>query len=418
MTHTGSVVRGLFRQRFFYLASFILFIALCATGRAATQGFAHTSGPQIVDANGHPLYLRGINLGNWLEAEGYMFHFDGSPQSPREIEELTDELLGPAEAAKFWHEYRDKYITRDDIQFLRKAGFNSVRIPIDYQFFVPGDAEGFTLLDRVIGWAQEAGLYVVIDMHCAPGGQTGTNIDNSWGFPWLFESVESQQETIDIWKQIAEHYRDSKTVLGYDLLNEPIPHFPALQIYNARLEPLYRRIVTAIREVDRNHVVILGGAQWDTNFKAFGPPFDSNTVYQLHKYWMTPNQASIQEYVDFRERYQVPIWLGESGENNDEWIAQFVTVLEKNNIGWAFWPYKKMDATSSVVSFNRPQYWDEILAFAKLPDGTGNAEKRIAARPPMDHIHAAFADLLKDIEFANCTKNPGYLKALGLPHSE
>jgi endoglucanase len=418
VTNTRSIARRSFRRWFVFLATLVLLNAPSLTSRAAqpktSHGYAHTSGGELVDGDGHPLYLRGINLGNWLEAEGYMFHFDHGPQSPREIEELTNELLGPAEAAQFWREYRDKYITRDDIEFLRKTGFNSVRIPIDYRFFVPGDSEGFTLLDRVVGWAQDAGLYVVIDMHCAPGGQTGTNIDNSWGYPWLYESAESQQQTLDIWKSIAEHYRDSKTVLGYDLLNEPIPHYPELQIYNAQLEPLYRRIVAVVREVDHHHVVILGGAQWDSNFKVFGPPFDSNAMYTLHKYWMSPEQASVQQYVDFRERYHVPIWLGESGENKDEWIAQFVTVLEKNNIGWAFWPYKKMDATSSVVAFSRPRYWDEIVAFAKTGGGTGNAEKQIAQRPPMDHIHAAFADLLKNIEFANCTKNPGYLQALGL----
>ena len=384
------------------------------TSHAAQNGFAHTRGAQLVDANGRPLLLRGINLGNWFEIEGYMFHFEHGPQSTREIEALTSELLGPAESARFWHEYREKYITRDDIQFLCSAGFNSVRIPIDYRLFTAGNTEGFALLDRVIGWAQEAGLYVIIDMHSAPGGQTGTNIDNSYGYPWLYESAESQQETIEIWKNIAAHYRDSKTVLGYDLLNEPIPHYPELQKYNDKLEPLYRRIVGAIREVDRHHVVILGGAQWDSNFKVFGPPFDSNVMYTLHKYWMPPEQSAIQQYVDFRDRYHVPLWLGESGENKDEWIAQFVTVLERNDIGWCFWPYKRMDATSSIVSFSRPRYWDEIVAFARERGGTGDAEKQIARRPPMDHIRAAFDDLLKNIEFANGTKNPGYLKALGL----
>ena len=397
-----------------FVVLFLFAASLSTPAHGADRGFVHTDGPKLVDAQNHPLYLRGINLGNWFETEGYMFHFDHGPQSTREIEDLANELLGPAEAAHFWREYRDKYITRDDIQFLHKAGFNSVRIAIDYRLFTAGNTEGFALLDRVIGWAQEAGIYVAIDMHAAPGGQTGSNIDNSWGYPWLYESAESQQEMLDIWKRIAQHYRDSTTVLGYDLLNEPIPHYPSLQKYNDRLEPLYRRIVASIREADPHHVVILGGAQWDTNFKIFGPPFDSNVMYTLHKYWMPPEQAAVQPYVDFRERYHVPLWLGESGENNDEWIAQFVQLLEKNDIGWAFWPYKKMDATSSVVSIEKPRYWDEIIEFAKQRAGTGDAEKQIARRPPMDHIQAAFDDLLKNIEFANCRKNPGYLKALGL----
>jgi len=395
-------------------------LALAISAHAAANGFVHTNGSQLVDGQGHALNLRGTSLGNWMVPEGYMFRLEQGPQSGREIEALVNELLGPTAATQFWHDYRDRYVTRADIQFLHHAGYNSIRIPIDYRFFTPGNEEGFTLpegftlLDRVIGWAQEAGLYVVLDMHAAPCGQTGTNIDNSWGYPWLFESPECQQQIIDIWKSIAAHYRDSKTVLGYDLLNEPIPHFPQLQIYNARLEPLYRRIVAGVREVDTHHVVILGGAQWDTNFSVFGPPFDSNVMYTFHKYWTPPEQPAIQPYLDFRDRYHVPLWLGESGENTDAWVSQFRQLLEKNQIGWAFWPYKKMERTSAPVSFNRPQYWDEIVAFAKTRGSTGDAEKQIARRPPMDHIRAAFADLLQNIEFQHCTQNADYLAALGL----
>ncbi len=384
----------------------------------AQSGFVHTQGNQLVDGQGRVLMLRGTNLGNWLVREGYMFHFDDGPQSTREIEALTNELLGPTAAQKFWRDYMDSYVTRDDIQFIKRAGFNSIRIPFHYKYFLPGDDEGFALLDRVIGWSREAGLYVILDMHCAPGGQTGTNIDDSWGYPWIYDDPEAQQLTVDIWKRIAAHYRDSTTVLGYDLLNEPIPQYPQLQGYNKDLDPLYRKIVAGVREVDRNHVVILGGAQWDTNFAVFGPPFDKNVMYNLHKYWMKPVKEEIQPYLDFRDRYHVPIWMSESGENTDAWVAQFVQLLEQNQVGWAFWPYKKMDATSSPVSFSRPIYWDEIVTFAKLPGGTGEAEKRIAKRPPQEHITAAFADLLDKVQLRNCRTNEGYLKALGMasPH--
>ena len=109
-------------------------------------------------------------------------------------------------------------------------------------------------------------------MHCAPGGQTGTNIDDSWGYPWIFESDEEQQFAVGFWRSIAQRYADEPTVLGYDLLNEPIP--PAVAQLNPRLEPLYRKITKAIRQVDPNHAVILGGAQWDSNFDVFGPPID------------------------------------------------------------------------------------------------------------------------------------------------
>lgn len=377
---------------------------------AAAGGFAHVQGKYLAAPSGEKLLLRGINLGNWLVPEGYMFHFDKGPASFREISALFNDLTGPAEAARFWTQYRDAYIREEDIRFIRDAGFNSVRIPFHYALVDDGTA--FPLLDRVIGWCRRSHLWVILDMHCAPGGQTGTNIDDSWGYPWLFESAEEQKHTIDVWRRVAQRYRDEAAVLGYDLLNEPIP--PQVSQYNPRLEPLYRRITEAIREVDPNHAIILGGAQWDSNFQVFGPPFDHNAIYTFHKYWTAATQEVIQPYLDFRERYQVPIWMGESGENQDSWIAQFRELLEKNEIGWTFWPYKKMDATSCPVSFARPKFWDEIVTYAAQPGGVGAAEEKMKERPAMQRSREALADLLEKVRLENCRTNAGYLKALGM----
>ena len=400
--------------RFFrVLCSFLLFMLL-APALVAQPGFVHASGAELVDASGKPLLLRGTNLGNWFEPEGYMFHLEDSAQSPREIEDLTRELIGPANAEGFWQRWRENYITEADIDRLNAMGFNSVRVPIHWKFFTDDNPEGFRLLDRLVGWARKDRIYIIIDLHCAPGGQTGTNIDDSYGYPWLYLSPEAQQQTIDIWRRIAQHYSREPIILGYDLLNEPIPHFPQLQRFNSDLEPLYRRISAAIRQVDRNHVLILGGAQWDSNFKVFGKPFDSNVMYTFHKYWTAADVSVIREYLEFRDKYKVPIWLGESGENKDEWIAAFVKTLEENHIGWCFWPYKKMDAPSSVVTFDRPVGWDAIVALSKMPAGTGNAEKRIAARPSPEDAGEAFNDLLNKIKFSNEKVNSGYVRALGL----
>lgn len=392
----------------------LLFCLLVVAPVFARSGFIHAQGKYLVDGDGKKLILRGTNLGNWMVAEGYMFHFDKGPQSMREIEALVTQLVGPQQAAKFWQDYRDAYVTERDIQYLKSVGFNTIRVPIHYKFFTPGNTEGFALLDRVIDWSRKAGLYVIIDMHAAPGGQTGANIDDSIGYPWLFEDAQAQADTIDTWKRIAAHYRDNPTVLGYDLLNEPIPHFPQLAKYNAALEPLFRRIVAGIREVDTNHVVILTGAQWDSNFAVLGAPFDKNAMYTFHKYWTAPTQEVIQQYLDYRDRYNVPVWMGESGENTDEWIAQFTKTLESNEISWTFWPYKKMDATSSIVSFSRPAHWDDIVKFAQMPQVTGDNEKLIAARPSIEVANQALAELLQKIRFSECRVNSGYIQALGM----
>ena len=149
------------------------------------------------------------------------------------------------------------------------------------------------------------------------------------GWPWLFSDAAAQQQTIDLWKSLAHRYRDNTAVLGYDLLNEPLPHYPAMRQFDSRLEPLYKRITAAIRSEDSHHAIILGGAQWDSDFTVFGLPFDPNLIYQFHTYWTPPVQATIQKYVDFRAANHVPVWLGESGENKDEWVAQFARLLEK-----------------------------------------------------------------------------------------
>jgi aryl-phospho-beta-D-glucosidase BglC (GH1 family) len=342
-----------------------------------------------------------------------MWHLNnGGPESPREIEALITELVGPQRAHDFWRSYREDYITQSDIHLIKQCGFNSIRVPLHYKFFETDDAEGFTLLDRAVEWAHEENLYIILDMHAAPGGQTGKNIDDSDGYPWLFSDSSAQEHTVAVWQRLARHYRNNPTVLGYDLLNEPIPNYPGLERFNASLEPFYKRLTAAIRQVDNHHILILGGAQWDTNFAVFGPPFDKNVVYSFHRYHAPAEQATVQPYVDFRDQNNVPIWLGESGENADEWIAKFVEVLEKNDIGWAFWPYKKMQATTSVVSFPAPQGWDAIVQFSKQPRATSEEAPRLKVRPEQPVIDRALAGILNNIQLRECKQNQGYIHAL------
>ena len=397
--------------------SLVLSLLVSSTSHGQSR-FVTTSGKDLITPAGKRLLLKGINLGNWLLPEGYMFKFK-TANSPRLIETLINQLVGEEEARRFWKAYQENYITRADIRFIKQSGFNSVRVPFSYRLFVSDgvhprlEGEGYRLLDNVIGWCKEERLYVILDMHAAPGGQTGDNIDDSWGYPFLFESAERQDLLINLWRKIAARYRYEPTVIGFDLLNEPIAHYFIDANLNPRLEPLYRRVVAGIRQVNRNQLIFLGGAQWNTNFKVFGSPFDSRLVYTFHKYWMEVNRGAIQEYLDFRNRYKVPIWMGESGENTDEWISSFRTLLESNNIGWCFWPYKKLEATSCVVSINSPAEWQTIIAFAEGPRTTFEDLRK--HRPAKEKVQQALSNYLEQIKFSNCRINQGYLKALGLP---
>jgi endoglucanase len=140
------------------IALTILLIVI-STGPVASAQYAHTKGEQIVDAQGREIHLRGINLGNWLVPEGYMWQFGGHVQSAREIEGLVTELIGPERSVAFWRTWRDTYVTKDDVRVIHQAGFNSIRVPIHYKFFASDDAEGFPT-DRSIGAMEQGSGYL------------------------------------------------------------------------------------------------------------------------------------------------------------------------------------------------------------------------------------------------------------------
>ncbi len=402
------------------MKNILLAFTLCICINAgAQQKFITTKGKEIIGADGKPFLIRGTNIGNWLVPEGYMFKFQKA-SSAKLINEAFIQLIGPDATRAFWKKYLDNYITQADIHYLKSTGINSVRLPFNYRLFTTedymggeGEARGFMLLDRIIGWCKKEGLYILLDMHCAPGGQTGDNIDDSYGYPFLYENEESRSLCITIWKKIASRYTNETTVLGYDLLNEPIPHFADTAKFNPMLEPVYKAITAAIRSVDKNHILFYGGAQWDSNFGIFGSPFDSKAVYTFHKYWTDTTTSVIQDYIDFRNKYNVPIYCGETGENKDEWVQGFTNTLEKNNIGWHYWPYKKLDNESGFVTFKRPAFYEQVIQFADTARSSFDEIRKV--RPVNNkEVMAAMDGFINNCTFKNCTVNKGYLKALGL----
>lgn len=385
---------------------------------AAAPNFIHAEGTRLLDAQGERFAVKGINLGNWLVPEGYMFEFKRQ-RAPTEIAGVIAALIGPQDAARFWTQFHDDYITQADIRFIKAAGFNTVRVPLHWRLFVtPGDAEdgsadqfagpGWVLLDRLVQWCRDADLRLIIDLHAAPGGQTGVNHDDGSGFPLTFYVPRYRALTVALWKALAAHYRDEPAILGYDLLNEPISPYSDEAYLNPRLEPLYREIVAAIRSVDTHHVVLLAGGQWSTSFAMFGRPFDGNAVYTYHKFWARPTRDALQDYLNFSNRWNVPILIGETGEYNDAWNEKFRELHERLGIGWIFWPYKSLDTQTAVVSIAKPKGWDLI---AKVGSVDTIEPALLPPRPQARKILDAF---LEAVKFANDRVNGDYLNSLGL----
>ena len=274
--------------------------------------------------------------------------------------------------------------------------------------------DGFARIDSVVEWCRSTGLYLILDMHDCPGGQTGDNIDDGHGYPWLFESEVSQVLFCDIWKRIACRYKDEPVILGYELANEPIAHyFENKDALNLLLEPLYKRTVQAIREVDANHVILLGGARWNSDFFMFTDwKFDNNIMYTCHRYGGDPTAEAIKDYIDFRNKTNLPMYMGEIGHNTDEWQARFVEVMKENNIGYTFWPYKKID-NSCMMGIPRPEQWDEIVVkFSETPRGTYKEWRE--ARPNQDAFRKLLMQYVENSRFENCIPQNDYIRSLGL----
>ena len=402
-----------------YLGALAL-LAGCTASRQAEpeQAFMLIEGHDLIAPDGSKFFIRGTNLGNWLNPEGYMFGFSKT-NSPRFINEMLCQMVGEDVAADFWQDFKDNYITRADIDFIASTGANTVRLPFHYKLFTDEDYmgrssghNGYAHIDSVVSWCRDNGLYLILDMHDAPGGQTGDNIDDSYAYPWLMESPRAQQLFCNIWERIAERYASEPVILGYELINEPIAHYFDAESLNACLEPLHKRAVEAIRRHDNNHIVLLGGPQWNSNFSNFTDwGYDDKIMYTCHRYGGEPTAEAISHFIAFRDSTGLPMYMGEIGHNTDEWQAQFCDVLEDNNIGYTFWPYKKLDG-SCMNGISRPADWDSIVAFAETQRDSYAAIR--AARPDTALARKALREFVENSRFENCTPQKSYIKSIKL----
>ena len=154
-------------NRFLICVAFMLAV----TGLQAKGDFVQIDGKNLVKPNGERLYIQGTNLGNWLNPEGYMFGFSRT-NSAWMIDLMMKEMVGPDATASFWQSFRQNYITKKDIEFIARQGANTIRLPFNYKLFTDeyymGETTGkdaFGLIDRVVDWCRETGLYLIFHIN-------------------------------------------------------------------------------------------------------------------------------------------------------------------------------------------------------------------------------------------------------------
>ena len=398
-----------------------LIILLLVQVEGTSQGFLKAEQTQIVNAKGDPVILRGIGLGGYMLQEGYMLKVPFSGQQYI-FKEHVQKLIGKEKTEKFYDAWRENHIQKRDVDSLKKWGFNSIRLPLHYNLFtLPVEdeielgentwlEEGFKLTDSLLSWCKANKMYLILDMHAAPGGQGhDVNIsDRDPDKPSLWESKANQDKLVAVWEKLAERYKDEVWIGAYDLLNEPNWTFEPNKnqngiedTHNKPLRELLVRLTQAVRKIDTNHIVIIEGNGWGNNYRGMLPPWDDNMVLSFHKYWNYNDTSSIQQFLDYRKQYNVPIWLGESGENSNVWFKDAITLMEQNRIGWCWWPLKKLGHNNPLeIKIN--EGYQHLL----------NYWSKKAKKPSEEEAYAALMQLTENLKIENCIVHYDVLDAM------
>ncbi len=373
------------------------------------QGFLHAKSKLIFDGNDEEIHLRGVGLGGWMVLEGYML---GTHGAQHKIREYLESLAGKAAVDKFFEDWLDNFVKEADIKLIADWGYNSIRLPMHYELFfdengqwIEEGSKGLMMTDELLEWCAKHKLYLILDLHAAPGGQGNIqDISDRRDGESLWEDVKYQDMTVVFWRKIAERYAEEKWIGGYDLLNEPNYDFEntghdkgCTNRHNTPMLKLYERIIDAIREVDPNHLIIIEGNCMGSNYRGLESlaTYDPkrNLAFSFHHYWIPNDQAGIQSMLNLRNTLNVPLWRGEIGENSNAWFTDMAKLMLDHRIGWANWPWKKINTLDGPIIMEPIPEWNKVRAYRSNSSNP---------RPTAFETRVAMEKLIVGLDLSNC----------------
>jgi endoglucanase len=349
-----------------------LFALFAATAAGLQTGLAplRIEGKRFVDPSGKPVALRGTNLGGWLVEEIWMTPVQKEPGSLSDLSAAykrfasikdnvslwgtVEDRLGKDAMMRVRKAWRENWIQESDFKRIKDLGFNHVRIPFLYRLVdEPG---GMDWLKKGVDWAKKNGLYVVLDMHGVPGGQSGEHHTGQEGQNKLWSETENIGKTELYWQRVAKEFKNEPVVAAYDLINEPMgaPN-PAM------LAIVYHRVITAIRKVDAKKPVII-----DDGYKGFEttPHAEiggwTQVAYSLHFYHfdakapedhlaeLKKKEPTIKELQGYRN---APVYIGEFNlepKGTPQTMRDYVRDLDRAGFSWSIWTFKTVAPTGPM----------------------------------------------------------------------
>ncbi len=335
--------------------------------------FLRTQKTKILDFQNKPIVLKGVNLGGWLMMEGYILHSLNIPE--QEFKKNFSRKLGKTALINFEKSFRSSFIQEKDIQNIARLGMNCIRVPFHYRLIESSpfrySKQGVRYLDQIIELASKYKIFVILDLHAAPGCQNHDWHSDSFGKADLWKSKNFQERTFSLWEFLADRYKDCSFVAGYDVLNESVLGSDKM------LNRFYKILIKRIREIDKNHILFIEGNKWATDIDCLDQFQDDNLALSIHYYQPIdfvfnfvpflsyPSKCkngvcnksvikkSIEYYAKIARKRSIPVFVGEFGVNYREnrygevnWLKDVLECFEQFDFHWTYWTYKAIKNAS------------------------------------------------------------------------
>ncbi|MBI4309041.1 MAG: cellulase family glycosylhydrolase [Candidatus Omnitrophica bacterium] len=326
------------------------------------DAFLRTSKASIIDGKGQRMRLKGVNFGGWLMMEAYFMH---APNTPEQLmKKGFAKTLGDKALADLEFSFRRNFIQEQDLRRVALWGFNCVRLPFNCRL-IENNPAGFKYLDETLDWANKYNVYVILDLHAAPGSQNPDWHSDSFGKAGLWTKKSNRHRVYALWELLADRYKDEPMIAGYDLLNEAVLEDAAI------LNEFYRETIKAVRRCDKNHILFVEGKHWAQDIAVLDDFPDDHWVYSIHFYEpmeftfnLTPHlryplasqqgiwnkdvmHKRMEGYFKFAKAKQRPIHVGEFGVNyrgglygEHAYVKDLVKCFNDFGFHWNYWTYK------------------------------------------------------------------------------
>jgi endoglucanase len=364
-------------RKAYLLFVIIGFVLIFSSSEETAKAYYTSNGQYFIDRETNDtVILRGFGLGCWLLPEGYMWGIRKLDR-PYQFEQAIEKLIGKDDAAEFWHRFRSNFLVEEEIRLMKSWGCNTLRIPLLASMLQPRENQpenapylysekGFSYLDSLVKWCEKYRIGIIWDLHGSPGSQNGYNISDGDGTPRLWTEKEKYWPLcLDLWHTIAERYKNSPCISGYDILNEPV--LRQQKITNiSLLRELSILITKEIRKTDSKGIIFLEGDQFSTEFACLEPfDWDKHLALGFHSYPPIDTQEKLQPYLNYRQKYNVALWMGETGETEPPYKQNIMStkLMLKHNVSWSWWTHKKLAKQSQPWISEQPEGFKKILQY-------------------------------------------------------